>query len=709
MSGSEGQGTTPGAGPSIFGQWLSGFLLAAALILFDPLGISGAADRASERIILSASAQFARSPAAGGRETAGQKAITVVLVDDAFLAEYRRNIRADATWPIPRGDQLDLILAPILDRAPAALFIDWVFHSTAIEPPQAFAASLGQMADQLEAVGAGTRVLFSDRPARLADDNRLGCAFRRTSPGQLAASSQAHPALVELLAGTGSAWAERVPVRWWGPPHRYPLAPLALGEAPAGDDCPPFGPGERVIASPALALFGHWCSTAAVAKHQPLCRAGTATGERVAGYPVHRLPAPLAEPSAPRWLAWPSAGRSTIAANAALAEGAAADPCAKEARAHPMVRLLRSLRLRAGREEEEVPFNPCFGINTISATALRTVMVDAEGNPAGLNDATLDALFTGRLVLVGTDLDAAPDRAESPVNGASPAVLLHAAALENLISDGARRPREPPDGAIPWGLVASLAIAAVAAFPLGPILAGPVADTAQRIAGCAGAAARVAIAASAVSLGLACVALLTADAMDRLLIPLAGIALAGLALWAILAGTAPFAGPAAIAARLGGVVLPLGLAGGLFVATHWAPANWISGLAAKLTMLGGIEDDIEQGWRRLARAWPAIGRKAIMAGLLVIVLMVALGGIIPGLSAPWLPFVLMGAGALASFAILGRWSLVVIGIGLLLWLVPSRSTDLLLVLAAFFSALTLMTILSPLVARALQLCHDETA
>lgn len=690
-----------GGATSILGRWLSGFLLAAALILFDPLGISGAADRASERIFLAASAQFAARPVKVGDETPGQQAITVVLVDDAFMDAYRRSTkRADATWPIPRADQFDLIFAPILDRAPRALFIDWVFHSSAIEDSGAFGRVMDNMRSQIGFVGAGTKVLFSDRPDRLASDRRRGCGFRFTSASRLRESSQSHPAVSALWPDAD--WAERVPVRWWGPAHRYPLAPLALGEPPADDGCPPFGTGDRAIASPALTLFGLWCE-----KEAPGACHGIRRLEIVEGYRIHHLPAAFAEPSAPRWPAWPSPGRVMIADNASLAEGAARDPCAAQARRAPLGQLLRSLRLRFGQEEEEVPFNPCFGIDTISATALRTVMVDKAGNPAGLNDETLETLFKDRLVLIGTDLDSAPDRADSPVNGASPAVLLHAAALENLISEGARRTREPPDWRLPLGLIASLSIAAVAAIPLSLVLKGPVADTARDIDGCQGAAARVALTCVALLLALAALVLFRMDSMARLPLPFAGIALAGVALWAILAKVEPLARPAEFAARMGGLVLPVGLAGGLFAATQWAPANWISGLAAKLSMLASFDEEIENRWQRLAGRWTRVRSSPTPLVALGILAAVVAGAILLDIAAPLLPWLLLGAALFLARGTLRENAGLILTLALFLLLFfafPGRAIDLVLLLVTFLAALTAMVLICPAVARGLHAC-----
>jgi hypothetical protein len=696
--------TGPNETTSIFGRWLSGFLLAAALILFDPLGISSAADRASERILMAVAAHLALDSTGGGADTRGQKAITVVLVDDAFMQAYRDGGRA-GTWPIPRADQFDLILAPILDRAPYAIFVDWVFHSDRVESNPEFNNVLKQLEDQIQALGGSTRIMFSDRPDRLESDRRRGCPFRFTSEQRLAATSQSHREISELWPE--AAWAERVPVRWWGPAHRYPLAPLALAteDTAAVGDCAPFAPEARALPSPALALFSHWCEAEGRKEGHGLCQTPIRGNSKLHGYPIHQLPSSLAEASAPFWLARPSAIRMSIADHAGIAGGTEPDPCAGTARVHPLRQILGAFRLRIGREEEEVPFNPCFGIDTVSATALRTVMLDGEGQPAGLNDRALDALFHDRLVLIGTDLDSAPDRAESPVNGPSPAVLLHAAALENLITEGTRRTREPPDESVPWGLVASLLVAGVAAFPLSPILEGLVEQDAAAVDRRRQRAPLLSFALVTACLALALWVFWLAGARSGLWIPLTGIPLAGLALWAILAGEDAFARPARHAARLGGVVLPVALAGGILAVTHWAPANWISGLAAKLTMLGGLDEMIETGWQRAVARWRALRKLIPLLGVAAFVVAMGAGALFLAAAEDLLPWALLGAGIVAAIVAMGyleegrSWVLGLVMVAIVMWQVPEISIGIVLFLVTFLSALTLMVILSLLVAR----------
>jgi len=153
------------SGARIFLAWLWRFVLASLFIIWDPLGASQAADRFSEQIILSLTAPWLSEPPplseslsaqnkiaarssgetvapATGKERPGQRHITVILIDDAFMKRYNLDRDTRATWPISRTDQYDLIFEPILDKAPSALFVDYVFHADAVEPGRSRASKL---------------------------------------------------------------------------------------------------------------------------------------------------------------------------------------------------------------------------------------------------------------------------------------------------------------------------------------------------------------------------------------------------------------------------------------------------------------------------------------------------------------------------------------------------------------------------------------
>lgn len=550
---SEGRESVAG----IFLAWLRAFLLVVALLVFDPFGLSQGADRLSERIIMAVKAPWLSAPPgrqerklAGafdrptrGEDRAGQRAITVVLIDDAFLRRYGDSIGGRATWPIPRMAQYDLVLEPILDGQPAALFVDYVFHADT-------AGGVSDLKDMVETLSErldvdtsleATRILLAERPPRSPTDRRQGCSFRLTDPEMLTWRRQgADPALA--LAETRDQ-VELVATRFWGPNDRYPLAPLALGEeGEVPEACEPFEPGRRLIASPALALFVQWCATSANAKANGYCAAfkGQEKGTQLPasrfstgaaptevphrGFrPYRQLDATPLTASVPQWLWYPSNVMRNVLFNptAVKRRGAEVHPCLTLDEKGQLRSSLAALRFRPpGVGEEAVPFNRCLAIDTISA-------LDLGRLGGGLSDDALQALLKDRLVLVGVDLDGSPDLIFNPVNGQVPGVLLHAAALENLISDGAARSREAPGSfaGLNPGLAVAILLAAVAAVPVS----------------------RMAL-------------------------------LWGWTHWAQVTGL-----------TLISLFLPLMLAMFLYAQANYAPANWVSAMTAKLVMVGGFK------------------------------------------------------------------------------------------------------------------------
>jgi MFS family permease len=583
-AGTHQQGETGG----LFRTWAIAFLGAAVLIVFDPLGLSETADRLSERILLAVSAPLV-SHIDRGRQTDTLAAdpeqppptlrpgsrITVILVDDAFMAAYRRSEgQAVAQWPIPRRDQYELLLEPILDRSPRALFIDWVWHQDGIGEEgelQALAESLRQFHAFRFGPGARTPlVLMADRPPRSPDDRATGSALRWTDPATIGTSS--HLAEPMALLGQEEPWAARVATRWYGRADRYPLAPLRLvAPGDAAGNRQGFAAGDLAIASPALALFRAECEAAQSANS--LCeRIGSSADADALGFAAVRLSADaateMARLSAPQWLSLQSPAMRAIRRNTDPGH-----PCLASEQAGVWRTLLASLRLRRTAGEEEVPFNPCIAIDTVSARDLGTITGE------GLSPAALDRLLSGRLILLGVDLDTAPDRVTNPVNGSVPAVLLHATVLENMLASGRNRLREPPEQVGPVreiALIAALLLAAIAAIPATEIASGQL-DRPHPSPKHAG--------------PLFLLAALLAPAAGLALGPAAAIpaSVVGAILLFAAARLAPEwgSGLALLGVMLGGILLPLSLALLLFFWTDWAPANWVSGFTAKLFMIGG--------------------------------------------------------------------------------------------------------------------------
>jgi len=368
---------------------------------------------------------------------------------------------------------------------------------------------------------------------------------------------QASPRLYELVEEPDSR-VELVATRFWGPADRYPLAPLALdpvGRVPL--ECDVFAPGESLIASPALALYLHWCRNEGGewGRHGGICPGfqpeptdGDIGKAKRSGFRLYRQE-PDAEPltaSMPQWLWYPSNTMRNILAMPTATRSAARHPCTEVDRtAHRLLPdwsltvqlggFRQAIRLRGpGRNEEEVGYNRCIAIDTVSALALGRL-------DGGLSDAALSALLTDRLVLVGVDLDTVPDVVTNPVNGRVPGVLLHAAVLENLISKGEERTRESGTAllGVPTGTVLALLLTAIAAFPVSR--------------------------------------------------------------YALYRGWT--SGGSVVLLTLISLLLPLILATAVFLTTSLAPANWVSALTAKLTMLGDFGRLLRETRLRRMQDW----------------------------------------------------------------------------------------------------------
>jgi hypothetical protein len=530
--------------------WAGSFIGASAFIMLDPLGLSAGADRVSESVILAAAAPLASYPARDRQrvERPGQRAVTVVIVDDAFLAGLPpAPDQSPLRWPLSRQMQWEHLIAPILTRGPRALFLDWVFDSPAVRPGDTLKSipdGMARMRHLLEPTGF--RLFLADQPPALADGpTRTGCGHRRTNATSLEKDSYSEPAIAALASAD---LAERVAVRFWGPDNRYPLAPLSL-EGPTAD-CAPAVAGTELVASPALALFHHWCLTDPASEANGLCGEISAAG-KVAGYRLLRATRPLPS-AAPRWLWSPP---STILELAGARGGAEAFPdCREKGDPGFWQALWQALRIRpAGRTEEAVPFNRCPGVATIRASQI-----------AGLSENAEKALFEGRIVLVGVDTATTDDLVTSPVNGKVPGVLFHAVMVENLISDGTGYLKEPPPG--PLGLSRGTWLSLVLAALLSVSVSGVLSLLLDRC--------RYEACGRWARLGWGLICLLVI----------------GLA-----------------------ILVPVILVFRIGLWLDWAPANWLSPLVAKLFMTGGAFALVARLLRRRGEAPAGHGASRNMA------------------------------------------------------------------------------------------------
>jgi hypothetical protein len=307
---------------------------------------------------------------------------------------------------------------------------------------------------------------------------------------------------------------------------------------------------------------------------------------KVHGYVLHSFSEGIAGnlglPAAPQWLWYQTPLMREIARTATTTgrtASAAPDPCQRANGMGAWAALVEGLRLRLGSPDVTVPFNPCIAIDTISASDLQSL-------GEGLSDKALAALFHKRLVLIGANLDAAPDRASSPVNGTVPAVLVHATVLENLISDGTHRSREPPTlwPGVPGGKLGNILVTALAGIPFGLLmiaLTGRLSDLPED-----------AYRHLWISLGIALGALgLVASAVLwpgwlRWQLPVAG--LVGGAVFGGALATPTIRNMVLVVSGLAlGLTLPLAGGVALYLLTNWAPANWGAATLWKVALPGG--------------------------------------------------------------------------------------------------------------------------
>lgn len=153
-------------------HWMSG-LMALALVavdVFDSFGLDRAADEQASPLIATIAAPFY-----GGAERVGQKAITVVLIDDVSLQELGWDAQPSY------GDQADLISA-IASFAPAAVFLDYYYTFPHGDNPQRDIANFAQrLTDEAEITGVPIRIgPVVDEPifAPLREVPAVGVAWR---------------------------------------------------------------------------------------------------------------------------------------------------------------------------------------------------------------------------------------------------------------------------------------------------------------------------------------------------------------------------------------------------------------------------------------------------------------------------------------------------------------------------------------------------
>lgn len=452
----------------------------------NPFGIGAATEAAVARLIQR------EIVALGGdsRPSPGQKSVTVVLINREFVQDLTGD--QEPVWPLPVVDLMRRVIQPVLDEQPAAVFIDLAFpkapralrrdeHQQYVyerEPGGRSASDV--LGDQLAALDQDPSlppIFLSDiiKPTRDDDDLKGTCEVAYVSDDLLASRSIMALDLRSRVFGAPGG-AKRITLVNSGVLNGeggYQLAPIATG--PARSCAMRIENHDIYIPSPAIALLQAYCPPegAGEAERRKRCDRG----------PVRRLAEsvlPAFEPDSNNGLP-PEAKRSNLGfrlydlkepaarnvmelrwrtnltpeTRTAFSGAAGVDTCLAQFRRSPLepliiygVTLFKPLEQVFAKRLER----PCMAIDTITPGLIKARMPD--GRAFG------EVFLKDRIVLIGVDLTQAGDHYESPVNGVTPGVYVHATAIENLLTRGDRfSPGEATVGeTLPLYLVSAIAV-----------------------------------------------------------------------------------------------------------------------------------------------------------------------------------------------------------------------------------------------------------
>ncbi|OYY75646.1 MAG: hypothetical protein B7Y43_18625 [Sphingomonas sp. 28-62-20] len=465
-----------------FSQWFRSFAPFAIILLLDPLGCSEVADRYSEDILLRLISPYHTGEwhKDNYRSTKGQEKIAVVLIDRNWLDQRAEDDRG--TWPIPRSAQILEMLHPILSQSPEAVLLDYTFNARQLseranvagttdpEGPNEIRKLIESERDEhifdrnfdgaSPPSGKPTRIYFGSKPV-FKTTNRP-CNILTISAADLAKADDVAPELRTWDNSSEQKPAiEIVTLRQYAPVH-YPLLPYTFGDMTAGK-CGAVEkdtPEDRhlYLASPAYALFAAYCARDPERDQNPLCK--TIGKAEPAAIEARRTEIPMASEMALRrespnigpasYYRYP--GQEAVRGNIALLWPAF--------RSERQIKNDNTLVSEKGASNREKHINICndhaFGLIrpafllmarlfTASFFRLRERMGEsAEPCRYGIDTYSMTTLLaltkekpfplTGRYVFVGLDLPTIPDNAPNPLYREAPGVMLHAVALENLIS-----------------------------------------------------------------------------------------------------------------------------------------------------------------------------------------------------------------------------------------------------------------------------------
>lgn len=392
----------PGADVPVVVRNLCIALAFLLLLSLDPFGIQTASMDRSQEAALRITAPF--------YEPSGK--VAVVVFDDAYLDDPG----APRTWPLPYAEH-GRILRRLAQAGAATVFMDILFR------PRADTSAAAEAPAGPSTAGPGDSPDAMLRPIRSFDQMPVFFATVARDRGDPAlADGLCVPGLrsqAPAVRDTGAvrpdlvAAVEAEPgrldftlVSWWGCGHQYPLA--------AG--------GNALERTAALDLYRAWCRGPAAEPAR--CRLDE-RGEIKA--------ADFAAPLVVQWGAFPPAEQMPFYAAGICQDPA---PAGMAGLWHRVKVAADQLLLGVFEDLRDAPDPavalPCAAVPVIPVSLLSRL--DAED---------LATLVQGRAVLVGARITGYPDWHLSPVHGQVPGVLLHAMALDNLLSLGPGYAREP--------------------------------------------------------------------------------------------------------------------------------------------------------------------------------------------------------------------------------------------------------------------------
>ncbi len=380
------------------------------LLLMDPFGIETASSSRSEQAALRITAPFYR----------GTGAVVVVLIDDEFLA------RAGKGWPLPYADQ-GRLLRTLFQGEPAVVFLDILYRQ---QHDARGTLAAGQPADEpldlLNPVGTmtGTQLVFASQLRTDLRGTTLESLCPDELPGETLALGDEESLLPEFQAWQ-SARADRSRVAllgWWGCGDRYPLR---LGREPGQ-------------VTPALAMLEAYCARGD--RREAGCALLEAAGQGA-----------FSAPLVVRWGAFPPAEQRPFYTAGVCQTYAEPDGGVSVAQA--LGTSITQLLLGVFEDLRNSPRPglslPCPAVSVLPASLVR------HGDPEEVR-----ALLKDKIVLLGARVTGISDWHQSPVHGQVPGVILHAAAVDNLLGLGPRYARDLSTGATATAALVLLAILA---------------------------------------------------------------------------------------------------------------------------------------------------------------------------------------------------------------------------------------------------------